>query len=210
MNLLPLNKTVSAQTWSLPAGPSCAGFSLVPGSTCIGCYAAQGRYVFPSVRDAQRRRMLWFHNAPVDEVVAALTKSLRPDAWVRIHASGDFAKPRDARIWALVAKARPDVRIWIATRAWVRPRFLRALRALQDLPNVTVRLSIDEATGPAPAGWPTSGVVTEGTGCPKQTAGSCESAGCRACWDSDVPHVNYRQHGTPKVSTRLWKEQFDV
>lgn len=193
---------MSCYSWSLPAGPTyCAGFR---GTTCAQCYAGQGRYRMPNVERAQRIRWDWWRTASNPERIRvmsyAIARKLRKQiesgtAYFRVFDSGDFSNPRDVETWIEIARALPQVKFWIPTRCWWLPEFQEPLRRLHALPNVTVRASALDVDGVNPD-WPTvSRVVSDGPGCPKQTHGNCEAAGCRACWSKDVPSIEYRQHG---------------
>lgn len=127
--------------------------------------------------------------------------------YFRIHDSGDFSwYPRMAYAdaWASIARRFPAVRFWAPTRDWV---FRGASSALAGRPeNFVVRPSALRVGDPSPAmpgldagstvdprALPAAGVHD----CPAyRSAGhSCESAGCRACWDHPAVAVNYAPHG---------------
>lgn len=202
MKLLTRNATVSALGWSLPSGPShCAAFQGGPGSVCASCYAGQGMLGnMPAVLRAQATRAAWIRGPGT---VASKARQLASEIGSRtrymvVHVSGDFRDRTEVLVWKRVAQLRPDVRFWVRTRTWRLGRaWVRTLAALHALPNVVVRASALAIDGPAPAvPFPTSGVTRHGVGCPKQTHGSCAAAGCRACWDKDVPHVDYLFHSS--------------
>lgn len=203
VGLLSETSAMSCASWSLPAGPTtCGGFKAGEGSICGSCYAAQGRYAMPNVIDAQSARWTWWTTAPAAERVAVLSAAIRDACkrrpFFRVFDSGDFAQPADCNVWAQIIALCPDVKFWIPTRVWWRPEYRAGLQALAALPNVAVRRSalfVDEPV-PADATLPlSSGVTSTGPGCPKQSAGSCEAAGCRACWDRSHAHIDYHVHG---------------
>lgn len=203
MKLLTRNATVAALGWSLPSGPShCAAFQGGPGSVCGSCYAGQGMLGnMPAVLRAQAARAAWIRGpGTVASKARQLASEIGPRTrYMVVHVSGDFRTRTEIAIWRRVAQLRPDVRFWVRTRTWrLGPAWVRALSTLHALPNVVVRASALTIDGPAPAvPFPTSGVTRRrGAGCPKQTHGSCEAAGCRACWAEDVPHVDYLFHSS--------------
>lgn len=201
VSLLSNTSAMSCASWSLPAGPSvCAGFSLRPDSPCTGCYAAQGRYGMRNVQDAQAARLEWWNRSDdstvIETMVSAIARACKRRPYFRVFDSGDFTLPRDVARWQAIAARLPNVRFWIPTMVWnaryQRDAFRACLLDLAQLPNVCIRVSAGGATD---CPLPTSSVADSGIGCPKQSAGDCESAGCRACWDKSVPSITYRRHG---------------
>lgn len=204
VSLLSETDAMGCHSWSLPAGPDvCAGFAAGPGTVCRGCYAAQGRYAMPNVVNAQGARLTWWRIAPEAERVALMVEAIghacRKRAFFRVFDSGDFTTPDDVMAWVAIARALPNIAFWIPTRSWRVKGFETSLALLASLPNVALRrsaLNVDE-NPPIDANVPlTSGVTSTGPGCPKQTHGSCELAGCRACWQKEVPHIDYHVHGS--------------
>lgn len=203
VSLLSETSAMGCHSWSLPAGPStCGGFKGGGGTICGSCYAAQGRYAMPNVISAQAARWAWWTAAPLEERVETLSTAIRDACkrrpYFRVFDSGDFASPEDCLAWAQIAAACPEVSFWIPTRVWWREEYREGLQALAALPNVAVRrsaLKVDEKPPIDPTLPLTSGVTSTGPGCPKQSAGSCEAAGCRACWDRSHTHIDYHVHG---------------
>lgn len=191
---------MACDSWSLPAGPhACAAFSLSgPRPVCGLCYAATGRYRFSNVQRSQASRLQWWRVASLRSRVRTLADAIR-GPWFRVFDSGDFGSIADVHAWRAIVRARPDVSFWIPTRAHRLPDYRQALARLHSESNACVRASALSVDGPpaAPDTWlPVSYVTRTGPGCPKQvTKSNCEAAGCRACWDSDVPSVTYREHG---------------
>lgn len=207
--LLTHTRVMGCWSWSLPAGPTvCAGFTLKPGSICASCYAAQGAYRYPNVARAQNARLDWWQSAP--DRVAILTTAIAKAAsngYFRVFDSGDFTIPPDVLDWWAICKGNPKVQFWFPTRVWHKTQFLPYLQELASLPNVAVRASGLTIDGPVPPILPlTSLVASSGPGCPKQTLGTCEAAGCRACWSRSVPTVTYRAHGH-LVSVDQWRKR---
>jgi len=203
VSLLSETEAMSCMSWSLPAGPTtCGGFKGGPGTICSSCYAGQGRYAMPNVIRAQMARWTWWTTTPqverVSTLVGAIQSACRKVPFFRVFDSGDFATVEDVRIWSEICASCPNVSFWIPTRVWWRPEYASALKALATLPNVALRRSALRVDAPIPGDRAlplSSGVTSTGPGCPKQTAGSCEAAKCRACWDKAVRHVDYHVHG---------------
>lgn len=190
-------------SWSVLPGPGiCAGFTLGKESPCAWCYAAQGNYRFANVQAAQAARWSWWKATSVTERAAVLTAAIGAtgDRYFRVYDSGDAHDVDCLASWGIVARDLPSVRFWLPTRSWrAGGQTVTALRWLARSPNMAVRLSVtahDKAQ--APEGFVSSSVSFDSAhkGCPKQrAAGTCQSAGCRSCWNRTVSHVTYRLHG---------------
>lgn len=204
------NKTIAAWTWAIPAGPEvCMGFSLHEGSNCKWCYASQGFYTFPSSLKAHADRYNWWVNTPRQERINILVQEIGNKKWFRVFSSGDFHSVADIHDWREICKRCKNTNFWVSTSAWRtkhdKKDVWNALTRLNDLANVNVRLSvgfvdgehIDSVEMPKELldRFTRSAITTEGTGCPKQTAGTCKKAGCRACWQPSWPYIEYHVHG---------------
>ena len=77
-------------SYGLPAAECKTGSKLVnvEGSTCEGCYATKGCYVFPVVQAAQYRRLESIAKPEWVDAMALLINSKKPDVF-RWHDSGD-------------------------------------------------------------------------------------------------------------------------
>lgn len=136
-------------TYSLPAGKdhSC------PGSTSLCeefCYAKRiGGVVGYIHRENLKRGPEGLPEIPLDCEL------------LRIHVSGDFYSEAYVRAWIHRLRARrhevqgngPAVRAFAYTRSWRVPELLESLTQLRDLSNMQLFASVDDETGPAPAGW---------------------------------------------------------
>jgi hypothetical protein len=87
-----LSKPSKMPGWAygIPAAECKTGakLKLVPGSTCEGCYADKGCYVFPVVQAAQYRRLAAIKNPLWVEAMATLINS-KKSKYFRWHDSGD-------------------------------------------------------------------------------------------------------------------------
>ena len=180
------------RAYGLPAKECKTGGKLqkVKGSTCYGCYALKGCYVFKVVQAAQYKRLkairhpLW---------VRAMTMQIanKKTKFFRWHDSGDIQDLKHLAKIFEVAKRTPDIAHWLPTReAWTKAYQDRApsnLKLIFSMPMVN-----QEAAG----SWNyTSTVVTDPKKAtcpaPKQN-NECKS--CRACWDKKVKNVAYLAH----------------
>ena len=180
--------------YGIPARSCPIGSVLVKlkGSVCSGCYALKGRYAFPTVLNAQQRRLDSLRDPRWIEAMVFLITKKKCD-YFRWHDSGDIQG-----LWHLeniveVARQCPDTKFWIPTRETkVVKLYLTANGNFP--PNLVVRVSGAMIDGPAPNGYPHTSTVTTGTPtCPAyQQGGVCGA--CRACWDPSVSSVSYPKH----------------
>jgi hypothetical protein len=223
--LLSEPSKMPGKSWSLPARLSCPRLN---GNICAHCYACKGSYVWECVARAQKVRFDWTvqcmrtaegRNEWITYMVAAIG-AVRSEHF-RVHDSGDMFNAHYAECWLAVCRALPQKRFWIPTRSWQVPNgalpvfdpLMNALRAMAQLPNVTVRPSALNFgdTAPRVAGLHAGstadctkgdyGILPDGGiawncapfQCPSHTTNN-KCGDCRACWDAkDVP-VSYRKH----------------
>jgi len=191
--------------YSLPAKECLTGGRLrtVAGSTCSGCYAMKGRYVFPVVEAAMYRRLealerpLW-----VAAMAELINRRAEAHPHFRWHDSGDLQSVEHLAAIVEVCELTPAVSHWLPTREYrILAEFEREGGTYP--PNLNVRASAHMVGGKAPSfsGRPiTLSTVSRALAdypnayhCPAPSQGnSCGD--CRACWDRDVPHVDYHIH----------------
>ena len=187
-----LSKPSKMPGWAygLPAKECKTGSKLVKveGSTCHGCYALKGCFVFKVVQDAQYRRLASVKHELWTAAMALLINS-KKSKYFRWHDSGDVQDEEHLLKIFAVCKLTPSVKHWMPTReAWVK-RFLPLKPH-----NLIIRFSAPMVDQAAPSSWPhTSTVVTSGRTCPAPTQDN-ECKDCRACWDPTVKNVAYGQH----------------
>jgi len=179
-------------SYGLPAAECKTGQLLVDvvGSTCEGCYATKGCYVFPVVQAAQYRRLESIVKPEWVDAMALLINSKRPDVF-RWHDSGDVQD--EAHLYKIfeVCELSPEKRHWLPTReAWTN-------KYLDQAPgNLTIRFSMPMVDQEPAGSWlNTSTVVTTAGGrtCPAPDQGNV-CGDCRACWDPSVKNVAYGKH----------------
>jgi len=179
-------------SYGLPAAECKTGQLLVDvvGSTCEGCYATKGCYVFPVVQAAQYRRLESIAKPEWVDAMALLINSKRPDVF-RWHDSGDVQD--EAHLYKIfeVCELSPEKRHWLPTReAWTN-------KYLDQAPgNLTIRFSMPMVDQEPAGSWlNTSTVVTTAGGrtCPAPDQGNV-CGDCRACWDPSVKNVAYGKH----------------
>ena len=187
-----LSKPSKMPGWAygLPAKECKTGSKLVKvsGSTCEGCYALKGCYVFQVVQNAQYRRLASIKSPLWVGAMALLINSKKSKVF-RWHDSGDVQDEAHLMKIFAVCKLTPETRHWLPTReAWTK-HFLP-----QCPDNLVIRFSAPMVDQDAPNSWPnTSTVVTAGATCPAPTQDN-ECKDCRACWNPEVKNVAYGQH----------------
>jgi len=199
---------------SAPSKMPCSGYSIpakecgvgsrlvnVENSTCSGCYALKGRYVFPNVEKAMYVRYnslmtdidLWTKN-----MISYIGKYRKGDKdYFRWHDSGDVQSVNHLNAINEIALALPEVKFWLPTRE------IRTVRTWQGMngqfaPNLIVRISAhmnDAQPNHKITGY-ASGVVDKSTHltgqiCPAPTQGN-ECGDCRACWNLET--ILYHKH----------------
>ena len=179
-------------SYGLPAAECKTGQLLVDvvGSTCEGCYATKGCYVFPVVQAAQYRRLESIVKPEWVDAMALLINSKRPDVF-RWHDSGDVQD--EAHLYKIfeVCELSPEKRHWLPTReAWTN-------KYLDQAPgNLTIRFSMPMVDQEPAGSWLNTSTVVTTAGrrtCPAPDQGD-ECKDCRACWDPSVKNVAYGKH----------------
>ena len=95
-----------------------ASLQKVKGSTCYGCYALKGCYVFKVVQDAQYKRLKAIRH-PLWVRAMAMQINSKKTKFFRWHDSGDIQDLKHLAKIFEVAKRSPDVQHWLPTReAW--------------------------------------------------------------------------------------------
>lgn len=189
--------------WSISAEKCSVGGVLrgVPGSTCSGCYARKGRYVFDNVKAAHARRLAAY-NADPSAWADAMAESIKKkgETYFRWFDAGDLQSVEMLQHIVDIAAALPGVRFWLPTQErGIVGRFL----ATGDIPeNLVIRISapmvgaalpLPEALRQSPQVVRSAVSCGDGRACPApQNAGECGE--CRACWNTGVDLVSYAKH----------------
>ena len=187
-----LSKPSKMPGWAygLPAKECKTGSKLrdIKGSTCHGCYALKGCYVFPVVQAAQYRRLASLKHPLWSGAMSLLINSKRSDVF-RWHDSGDVQDLDHLNKIYAVCHLTPTRRHWMPTReAWT-------LKHLDSCPkNLIIRFSMPMINQAAAGSWSnTSTVVTQGATCPAPKQNN-ECKDCRNCWNKDISNISYGKH----------------
>jgi hypothetical protein len=184
----------------------------IAGTTCHGCYALKGNYIYSDVIRAHEIRLSGTRHPRWPEAMAFLlnavhgtakrpkglkTKRVKAKGYHRWHDSGDLQSVAHLAAICRVATLTPTIRHWLPTReAAILAAFLAAGGTVPS--NLLIRVSATKVDGAPTARWAhTSGVYDQlpprGHRCTApDTANQCGP--CRACWSHTVPHVDYHLH----------------
>ena len=185
---------------NLPTAACIVGTMLrdVKGSTCEGCYAhLRGRYRFPNVQAALKRRLDKLHDPRwVDAMVTLINGRhwQKPEPVFRWHDAGDLQSVQHLKNIFEVCKRTPGTAHWLPTR---ESPILKKFKPDEVPKNLKIVLSdhmIDQKT--PPSWWPyTSGVTTDHglVTCPASRQGN-KCLDCRKCWDRNTKRVIYGKH----------------
>jgi hypothetical protein len=166
------------------------------GSVCFSCYALKGMYTFPVVKAAQRKRLESISQPNwVDTMTELIGKKYRKVTGsgrvFRWHDSGDLQSVEHFSKIVEIANNLPDIRFWIPTR---ERKIVQSFKG--EIPsNLVVRISMQMVGQEAvKSSYPQSTVDAEkGFQCPAPNQeNSCGD--CRACWNPEIPSVNYHKH----------------
>jgi len=173
------------------------------GTICTDCYAMKNNYTYPSVIEAQAKRLATFGNW--EEWIEAWGHILTflgthlPDVerYHRWHDSGDVQSAMHLGAIAEVARRNPEWRFWLPSKEY---GIVGQYESEWGFPgNLTVRMSATmEGEDASPAIKRITGLWStvshdEAVRCaaPKQE-GFCDT--CRDCWDQTVTVVDYKKH----------------
>ena len=177
--------------YGLPAKECKTGGKLVnvKGSTCYGCYALKGCYVFEVVQAAQYRRLRAIRH-PLWVRAMAMQINNKKTKFFRWHDSGDVQDLDHLNKIYEVCRLTPSKRHWLPTReAWIKPHLSRCPK------NLVIRFSAPMVNQRAPESWPHSSmVVDKGFHTCPAPAQDNECRDCRQCWDPKIKVVSYGKH----------------
>ena len=170
----------------------------VVNSICSFCYALKGRYVFPNVKKAMKKRLKSLNQLDWVDMMVFMINKREKTGFFRWHDSGDVQGVWHLEKIAEVARRLPHIQFWLPTREY---SFVREWMALGRKPdNLIIRLSALMMDGAPPVslakrlGLTTSGAKTDGSfTCPASEQGN-ECKDCRACWDDTVENIDYKKH----------------
>jgi len=145
----PNGKTPTiANTFGLPSGKAYS----CPGATSVCekiCYAGKLEKVYKGVKDVLVNNWNQLKDAKYPQMVMLLDEMIidfkkdcdkrNADKLFRIHWDGDFFSVQYAIAWATVIKKHSDTQFWVYTRSDF------AVPVLQNIPNLALYFSADDA-----------------------------------------------------------------
>jgi len=191
--------------YGIPAKECITGskLNLVEDSTCSGCYALRGNYLWPVVENAQYKRLDAMKNSPLWAECMAELINRKKCEYFRWHDSGDLQSVKHFSMICAIANATHTVNHWIPTREYkMVSDYISSGGIIPE--NLCVRFSAHMIGGNVPKFPRLKGLVTISTvtktteyedayNCPSRFQdNSCGD--CRACWSNDVFHVDYHYH----------------
>lgn len=182
----------------------------IPGSVCFGCYALKGNYIYPSVKQAHKKRLAGLRSPHwVSAMVTLIEYTQRKGTnrqnekialgYHRWNDSGDLQSVDHLAKICEVARQTPKIKHWLPTRELA---FVKTYVANGGIvpDNLVIRVSATMVDGPATKAWPHTSLVHHKKPpaigayvCPAPKQGG-KCGPCRACWRSDVPQTTYHKH----------------
>ena len=191
--------------YSLPAHTCKRGSLLrqIPGSVCADCYALKNRYLFDNVQTALYKRFdaVTSNVTGWQELITQLINRKEHSGYFRWHDSGDIQSVEHLNALNAIALSLPHINFWLPTREYDLVKQWDSTGP-QEADNLTIRLSANMVGQRAPSptlkgtkklNTSTVGLERSAFNCPASTQGN-HCGKCRACWDSNVPNVNYKLH----------------
>jgi len=182
-----------------------AKLNKVEGSTCSGCYALKGNYIYPSVKIAHEKREAGLVNPLWVGAMVGMLRSAHKakkdgsklPPFHRWHDSGDLQSVDHLTKICEVAAGTPELSHWLPTReVGILAAFIKAGGIVPA--NLTIRVSATMVDGAATKTWSTTSTVhhnaaPNGHVCPAPKQNN-NCGDCRACWSKDVANVSYHKH----------------
>ena len=171
---------------------------LIKNSTCSMCYALKLRYIWRPTKKAHANRLESLQDPNwVDAMVLLVNNYGKKIPYFRWHDSGDLQSLDHLKKIVAVAMRTPAVKHWLPTR---EAGFLKAFyKEGHSLPgNLAIRVSATMIDGKPHSNMGLTSTVSKnkkpiGFKCKAPKQGN-ECKACRACWNINIPNVNYVIH----------------
>ena len=207
---LSVTSKMPCKSYSLPSRYCLTGSKLqtVDGSICQFCYGLSGRYAMPTTDNAMQRRYDIRQLMPAKKWIANFVKALTIERFFRWFDNGDLQGESMLLDILTVAHFLPDTQFWLPTKEYKIARQHKLLASTFD--NVALRVSmpmINQIVKPTDIKrfGLTSMAFTDKPGlafiCPAYSSveATCDSTGCRACWNKSVDVIGYPVHTQQKA-----------
>ena len=186
-------------TYNTPASLCVTGSKLrkTEGTTCHGCYAMKGNYLFPNVQEGLTKRFKAFlHPRFVEAMTFMIKRYSAKSGYFRWFDSGDLKDMAMLEKIVMICQQTPKIEHWLPTReVKVVSDYLKIYKQFPD--NLTVRVSSPMIDG-KPLNFDYTSTVHHkekamGHDCPARFQDN-ECRDCRACWSKEVKNVSYHKH----------------
>ena len=187
-------------TYNTPAKRCVTGSKLrkTKGSTCHGCYAMKGNYLFPSVQQGLEKRFEAFlHPRFVEAMTFMIKRHSAKSGYFRWFDSGDLNNMAMLEKIVMICQQTPEIEHWLPTReVKVVFDYLKIYKQFPD--NLMVRVSAPMIDGLPIKSYKYTSTVNHktkpiGYDCPARFQDN-ECRDCRACWDKEISNVSYHKH----------------
>ena len=185
-------------TYNTPATLCKTGSKLrkVKGSTCHGCYAMKGNYLFPSVQQGLQKRFDAFKHERFVEAMSFMVNRYATTHF-RWFDSGDLDSISMLEKIAMVCQNTPHIQHWLPTReAKIVKDYLQIYKEFPS--NLLVRVSSPMIDGEPLKSFDYTSTVhheekAKGHDCPSRFQDN-KCLDCRACWSKEIKNVSYHKH----------------
>jgi hypothetical protein len=187
-------------TYNTPASLCVTGSKLrdIEGTTCEGCYAMKGNYLFPNVQEGLTKRFHAFlHPRFVEAMTFMIKRYSAKSGYFRWFDSGDLKDIAMLEKIAMICQQTPEIEHWLPTReVKVVSDYLKIYKEFPD--NLMVRVSAPMIDGLPIKSYKYTSTVNHktkpiGHDCPARFQDN-ECRDCRACWDKEISNVSYHKH----------------
>ena len=187
-------------TYNTPAKRCVTGAKLrkIVGSTCHGCYAFKGNYLFPSVQQGLEKRFEAFKkSAFVDAMSFMINRYAKKSGYFRWFDSGDLVSMAMLEKIVMVCNKTPTIKHWLPTReVKIVSDYKKIYKKFPD--NLMVRVSAPMVDGEPLKSFDYTSTVNHktkpiGHDCPSRFQDN-KCMDCRACWSKEVKNVSYHKH----------------
>ena len=169
----------------------------IKGSTCNGCYAMKGNYLYPNVQEGLKKRFNAFDHPRFTEAMSYMINHYsKKSGYFRWFDSGDLANIHMLEKIVLVCHKTPTIKHWLPTReVKVIKDYLKIYKEFPS--NLLVRVSAPMIDG-KPLKFDYTSTVHHkqkaiGHDCPSRFQEN-KCMDCRACWSKDIKNVSYHKH----------------
>ena len=168
------------------------------GSTCHGCYAMKGNYLFPNVQAGLERRFNAFkHPRYVESMIYMINKHSKKSGHFRWFDSGDLADISMLEKIVMICQNTSEIKHWLPTReVKIVKDYLKIYKEFPN--NLLVRVSAPMIDGEPLKSFKYTSTVHHkknaiGHDCQSRFQNN-ECRDCRACWSKEVKNVSYHKH----------------